>query len=84
MTASSNIASNNTSLVNTVRSELIRIWRPSFLYAGIGIMAVFAVLISVFIYMSLADPGAAIGPGLGATTAADIEQPGVCSTPSDL
>ncbi len=63
------------SLVNVVRSEWIRIWRPSIRYGGIGLMAGFAALISVFIYTSLADPSAAPGPGGGPTTAADSCHP---------
>ena len=43
---------------NTVRSELIRIWRPSFLLGGIGVMAGFAALISVFIYTAAPDVSA--------------------------
>jgi hypothetical protein len=34
--------------MHTLRSELIRIWRPAF-HAGIGVMALFAALVSVFI-----------------------------------
>lgn len=66
-------------LINTIRSEWIRIWRPSFRYGGFGVLAGFSVLISYFIYSSLADPSAAAGPagpGGAATTAADLEQAG--------
>lgn len=66
-------------LINTIRSEWIRIWRPSFRYGGFGVLAFFSVLISDFIYSSLADPSAADGPpgpGGRATTAADLEQAG--------
>jgi hypothetical protein len=31
---------------SVVRSELIRIWRPTFLYGGIGVMAIAAGLVS--------------------------------------
>ena len=34
------------------RSELIRLWRPSFLLGGIGVMAGFAALVSIFIFTS--------------------------------
>lgn len=66
-------------LVNTVRSEWIRTWRPSFRYGGFGVLAFFSVLISYFIYSSLADPSADAGPQGprgGPTTAADLEQAG--------
>lgn len=77
MTATTTAAPNtSTGLINVVRSEWIRIWRPSFRYGGIGIMAGFAALISVFIYTSLDEPGAAVGPAGGGTTKADLEQPG--------
>ncbi len=62
------------------RSELIRIWRPSFLYAGIGLMAGFAALISVFIYTSARTVAGAAprtpGPGGGFATVAQIAKPG--------
>ncbi|MCP4085086.1 MAG: hypothetical protein GY745_08565 [Actinomycetia bacterium] len=66
-------------LINTIRSEWIRIWRPSFRYGGFGILAFFSVLISYFIYSSLAEPSATAGPPGprgAATTAADLEQAG--------
>ena len=40
--------------MHTLRSELIRIWRPAF-HAGIGVMALFAALVSVFIFTSAGD-----------------------------
>lgn len=67
------------SLINTIRCEWIRIWRPSFQYGGFGVLAFFSALISYFIYSSLAEPSAAAGPagpGRGPTTAADLEQAG--------
>jgi ABC-2 type transport system permease protein len=63
-------------MMSVVRSELVRIWRPTFRYGGIGLMAGFAAMISVFIYTSLGDTEAAIPGGGGVTTAADIAQPG--------
>ena len=63
-------------MVNAVRSEWIRIWRPTFRYGAIGTPAVFAATISYFIYSSLSDAGSAETRRPGATTAADIEQPG--------
>ncbi|MFK7919858.1 MAG: hypothetical protein AB8G14_17415 [Ilumatobacter sp.] len=63
-------------MTGIVRSEWIRIWRPSFRYGGIGVLAAFSVLISLFIYSSLSDASTNTGPGFGATTAADLEQPG--------
>lgn len=78
-------------MIPIVRSEFIRIWRPSFRYGGVGLMAGFAALISVFIFTSLdsSTDAAAAGPGAGAfTTAADIAQPGgflaALGTVSDL
>ncbi len=62
-------------MMAAARSELIRIWRPSIVYGGTGIMAGFAAVISVFIYTSLDSPDAASGPVAGSTIA-DIEQPG--------
>ena len=44
-------------MFNAVRSEWIRIWRPTFRYGAIGTLAVFAATISYFIYSSLLDPG---------------------------
>jgi ABC-type transport system involved in multi-copper enzyme maturation permease subunit len=66
---------------NIVRSELIRIWRPSFLYGGIGVMAGFAALVSVFIYVSAPTTTAATAQQPGpaaqfAATVAQIAQPG--------
>jgi hypothetical protein len=63
-------------MVNAVRSEWIRIWRPTFRYGAIGTLAVFAATISYFIYSSLPDAGSAETRRPGATTAADLEQPG--------
>jgi ABC-2 type transport system permease protein len=64
--------------MNTVRSELIRIWRPAF-FAGIGLMALFAALVSIFIFTSAEDPTAAppsAGEGPPAFTIAEIASPG--------
>ncbi|MFW2380843.1 MAG: hypothetical protein ACN4GZ_03720, partial [Acidimicrobiales bacterium] len=64
-------------MIPIIRSEMIRIWRPTFRYGGIGLMAGFAVLISVFIYTSLDSSTQAMPPGgAGATTVADIAAPG--------
>jgi ABC-2 type transport system permease protein len=63
-------------MIPVVRSELIRIWRPTFRYGGIGLMTGFAAMISVFIYTSLGSTEARIPGGGGVTTAADIAQPG--------
>lgn len=77
-------------MIQVVRSEFIRIWRPSFRYGGIGVMAGFAALISVFIFTSLdsTTDTAAPGPGGAFATAADIAQPGgflaALGTVSDL
>ena len=58
------------------RSELIRIWRPSFLFGGIGVMAGFAALVSIFIFTSAESTPVsaprAPGPGPGAITVAQI------------
>jgi ABC-type transport system involved in multi-copper enzyme maturation permease subunit len=66
---------------NIVRSEWIRIWRPSFRYGGAGVMAGFAALVSVFIYVSAPTATAATphqpGPaGRFVATVAQIAQPG--------
>ena len=64
--------------MHTFRSELIRIWRPAF-FAGIGLMALFAALVSIFIFMSAEDPTAASPPseqGGRAFTVAEIASPG--------
>ena len=63
-------------MIQIVRSELIRIWRPSFRYGGIGTMAGFAALISVFIFTSTDDPAdeAQAGPA-GASSAATSPTP---------
>ena len=78
-TKTTNSLASTPGLVNTIRSEWIRIWRPSFRYGGFGVLAFFSALISYFIYSSLADPGATAGPPGAAgraTTAADLEQAG--------
>ena len=61
-----------------VRSELIRIWRPSFRYGGIGAMAGFGAMISIFIFTSANDSTDTVqsGPGGGFASAAEISQPG--------
>ena len=65
---------------NAFRSELIRIWRPSFLLGGIGVMAGFAALISIFIFTSAQTTAAAQPPapgqGPGSFTVAQIASPG--------
>lgn len=64
--------------METFRSELIRIWRPAF-FAGIGLMALFAALVSIFIFTSAADPTAGSPPseqGGRAYTVAEIASPG--------
>jgi ABC-type transport system involved in multi-copper enzyme maturation permease subunit len=65
---------------SVVRSELIRIWRPTFLYGGIGVMAAAAGLVSVFIYTSAQNIGPASGPtggpATGIPTVGQIAEPG--------
>jgi ABC-2 type transport system permease protein len=65
---------------NAFRSELIRIWRPSFLLGGIGVMAGFAAVVSIFIFTSAKNATAAQPPGLGqgpgSYTIAQIAAPG--------
>ncbi|NOX28626.1 MAG: hypothetical protein GXP35_01025 [Actinobacteria bacterium] len=65
-------------MIRVVRSEFIRIWRPAFRYGGIGVMASFAALISVFIFTAADSSGSDVsGPGGGAfANAAEIAQPG--------
>jgi hypothetical protein len=62
------------------RSELIRIWRPSFLFGGIGVMSGFAALISFFIFTAAKTAPAGGSPALpagpGAYTISDIAKPG--------
>ncbi len=74
-TKTTNPIASTPGLVNTFRSEWIRIWHSSLRYGGFGVLSFFSVLISYFIYSSLADPTAAAGPP-GRTTAADLEQAG--------
>ena len=60
------------------RSELIRIWRPRF-FGGIGLMAAFAGLVSVFIFTSAEEEPLLrrkSGQGPGAFTVAEIASPG--------
>ena len=63
-------------MLNAFRSELIRIWRPSFLLGGIGVMGGFAALISIFIFTSatttLVPQPPALGQGPGSFTVAQI------------
>jgi ABC-2 type transport system permease protein len=64
--------------MHTLRSELIRIWRPAF-FAGIGLMALSAAIVSIFIFTSAEDPTAAspsAGEGPPAFTVAEIASPG--------
>ena len=64
--------------MHTLRSELIRIWRPAFC-AGIGVMALAAAIVSIFIFTSAEDPTAApptSGEGPPAFTVAEIASPG--------
>ena len=62
------------------RSELIRVWRPSFLLGGIGVTAGFAALVSIFIITSATTAPVATAPGMrrgpGAYTVAEIASPG--------
>jgi hypothetical protein len=65
---------------NVFRSELIRIWRPSFLFGGIGTMAGFAALVSIFIFTSAKNAPAIshppVGQGPGFATVAELARPG--------
>jgi ABC-2 type transport system permease protein len=67
------------------RSELIRIWRPSFLFGGIGVMAGFAALVSIFIFTSATNTPVsgppALEQGRGAYTVAQIASPDGFLTP---
>jgi hypothetical protein len=65
---------------DAVRSELIRIWRPSFLFGGIGTMAGFAALVSIFIFTAAknapAVPQPSFGQHPGFATVAELARPG--------
>jgi ABC-2 type transport system permease protein len=63
---------------NAFRSELIRIWRPSFLLGGVGVMAGFAAMVSIFIFTSAKTPTVSSPPALGpgSFTVAQIASPG--------
>lgn len=67
-------------MMRSFRSELIRIWRPAFLYGGIGLLALFAALVSVFIFTSAKNSAVgASGPpgqGRGSITVAELASPG--------
>ena len=63
-------------MIQIVRSEWIRIWRPSFRYGGIGAMAGFGALISVFVFTANDSAETTTGPGDGFGSAVDISQPG--------
>ena len=60
------------------RSELIRIRRPAFLLGGIGLIALFAGIVSIFIFTSAENAPAApqAGQGPGAYTLAEIASEG--------
>ncbi len=53
---------------SVVRPEVIRIWRPMFVYGGIGVIAVAAGLVSVFIYTSAHNVAPTCGPVGGPAT----------------
>lgn len=65
-------------MIRIVRSELIRIWRPSFQYGGIGAMAGFGAMISILIFTTATDaaPTAQAGRGRGFMSIAEISEPG--------
>jgi hypothetical protein len=66
-------------MLNAFRSESIRIWRPSFLYGGIGVMVGFAALVSVFIFTAASSAGSAPpspGQRVQFATVAQIAKPG--------
>ncbi len=56
-------------MLAAVKSELIRLNRPSFLYGGIGIVCGFAALISVFVFTTADDAaGGQVGPAFAAAS----------------
>lgn len=65
-------------MIQVVRSEFIRIWRPAFRYGGLGVLAGFAAMISVFIFTASDGAGGeTAGPGGGAfASAVEIAEPG--------
>ena len=50
-------------MLQAVKSEAIRIARPSFLYGGLGLMVAFTALVSFFVFDSASSGGEAAGPG---------------------
>jgi ABC-2 type transport system permease protein len=61
------------------RSEFIRIWRPAYFYGGFGLMAVFAALISFFIYTAaktVPPIPSSSGQASGFASVAQIASPG--------
>lgn len=56
-------------MYGAIKSELIRIARPSFLYGGLGIIAGFASLVTIFVFTSAGDAG---GPLRAFPSAAEL------------
>ncbi len=64
-------------MLASIKSELIRISRPSFLYGGLGIITGFAALVTVFVFTSAGD--ATAGPAARAVASfADLAGSGGC------
>lgn len=50
-------------MIASLKSELIRLRRPSFIYGGVGLMALFAALMTTFAFSTAGTEEAAPGPG---------------------
>lgn len=50
-------------MIATLKSELIRLRRPSFIYGGVGLMGLFAAMMTIFAFTTAGDATAAPGPG---------------------
>lgn len=60
----------------TVKSELIRLRRPSFLYGGIGLMGAFALLMSTFSFATVDEAASSVGPGSALPSLFELEAAG--------
>ena len=63
-------------MLSTIKSELIRIKRPSFIYGGWGIMIGFSALISFIVFDSATGEAGRGGPGLQFASLNELQSAG--------
>lgn len=63
-------------MITAIKSELIRIMRPSFLYGGLGLIVGFSAMLTAFVFSAAGDSTSSAGPGPQMASLAELSAQG--------